>query len=78
MNAVEKGRRYLSEGRLVVRELDEHAGVVVADCRGDGAIWACGRDESGRWWCQCPARTRCAHLYALGLVVALEPREERR
>ncbi|MBA3413298.1 MAG: SWIM zinc finger family protein [Actinobacteria bacterium] len=31
--------------------------------------------RDGRWACSCPARGRCAHLLALGLVVALEPRE---
>jgi hypothetical protein len=70
-----KARRYLTEGRLVVRELDEHGGEVLADCRGDGAVYGLGRDGRG-WWCSCRARGRCAHLLALGLVVALEPREE--
>ncbi len=72
--AAEKARRYLAEGRLLVRELDEHAGVVQADVRGDGAVHVAGRDERG-WYCDCPARGRCAHLLALGLVVAIEPRE---
>jgi hypothetical protein len=74
-SAIEKGRRYVSEGRLIVRELQEHDGTALADCRGDGAVWSLGRDERG-WWCSCPARGRCAHLYALGLVTALEPRTE--
>jgi hypothetical protein len=74
-NAQAKGRRYIGEGRLVISELDEDAGVVQADCRGDGAIWTLGHDERG-WWCSCPALGRCAHLYALGLVTALEPRKE--
>ena len=74
-NAVAKGRRYVSEGRLIIRALDEHGGTVQADVRGDGAIWSCGRDERGAWYCSCPALRRCAHLHALGLVVALEPRE---
>lgn len=73
-NARAKGLRYVAEGRLVIRALDEHAGVVQADCRGDGAIWHLGFDDRG-WWCSCPALTRCAHLYALGLVVAIDPRE---
>lgn len=62
--------------RLIVRELHDHDGTVLADCRGDGAIWTLGRDPSG-WFCSCPARGRCTHLYALGLVCALEPREPR-
>lgn len=74
MTAAEKGRTYVAEGRLTVHEIDEHGGVVMASCRGDGAVWTCGRDEHG-WFCDCPARSRCGHLFALGLVVALEPRE---
>ena len=73
-NALLKARRYLTEGRVVIRSLDEHAGLVSADVRGDGAIWTCGRDAKG-WHCQCPARGRCCHLLALGLVVAVEPVE---
>jgi uncharacterized Zn finger protein len=73
-NAHAKGRRYASEGRLTIRELDEHAGIVMGDCRGDGATYVVGRDESG-WFCSCPARGRCAHMIAVGLVVAVEPRE---
>lgn len=73
-SAATKARRYLGEGRLVVRYLDEEVGVVQADCRGDGSVWVCGRDVHG-WFCNCPARGRgCAHLLALRLVVALEPR----
>ncbi len=74
MTATEKGRAYVAEGRLIVRRLDEHAGIVEADCRGDGSVWHLGYDERG-WWCSCPARSRCSHLRALGLVVALEPRQ---
>lgn len=74
-DAAAKGRRYLGEGRLVVREFDEYGGTVTADVRGAGAIYTVGRDERGRWSCDCPARGRCAHLEALRLVVALEPRE---
>lgn len=69
-----KALRYLGEGRLIVRQLDEHAGEAQADCRGRGAVYALGRDERG-WFCTCPARGVCAHLEALRLVVALEPRE---
>lgn len=74
LDAAAKARVYLSEGRLVVRALDEYAGTCLADCRGDAAIYGLGRDESGTWFCDCPARGRCCHLHALGLVVALEPR----
>ena len=72
-----KARRYVSEGRLIVRQLDEEGGTAGADCRGDGAIYSLGFDARG-WWCSCPAKCRCAHLLALGLVCALEPREAQR
>ncbi|MDQ2983518.1 MAG: hypothetical protein M3R70_06290 [Actinomycetota bacterium] len=75
-NAAAKGRRYIAEGRLILRRLDEADGFCEADCRGSGAVWICGRDERG-WFCNCPARGLCAHVEALRLVVALEPREAR-
>jgi hypothetical protein len=68
----EKGKRYLGEGRLIVRELDEQAGTVQADCRGAGAVYVLGHDENGRWFCSCPARQNCGHLEALRLIVAIE------
>ena len=37
-NAAEKAKRILIDGRLIVRELDEHAGTVAADCRGDATV----------------------------------------
>lgn len=41
---------------------------IVAVCRGDsGEIHRLGYRDS-RWWCECPAKTQCAHLYALQLV----------
>jgi hypothetical protein len=69
-DAASKARRIVGEGRLIVRELDEHAGTVMGEVRGDGAVWITGRDERG-WFCDCPARGRCSHQLALGLVVAL-------
>jgi uncharacterized Zn finger protein len=69
-----KARRYVTEGRLRIRELDERGGTVKADVRGDGAIYSVGRDERGRWFCSCPACGRCAHQFAVGLVVAIGPR----
>jgi hypothetical protein len=73
-NAAMKARRYVSEGRLIVRQLDEEGGTAPADCRGDGAIYSLGFEARG-WWCSCAAKGRCSHLLALGLVCALEPRE---
>jgi hypothetical protein len=46
-SAIEKGKRYVAEGRLIVRELHEGDGIALADCRGDGAVWSLGRDQRG-------------------------------
>jgi hypothetical protein len=70
-NALSKGRRYVSEGRLVVRSVD--AENARAECRADGAIYAVGF-QKGRWFCSCPALGRCSHQHALGLVTAFEVR----
>jgi uncharacterized Zn finger protein len=67
----DKGRRYLRGGRLTVTLVD--ATSVRATCRGGGAaVYELGWSDGG-WWCSCPARGRCAHLFALSLVVD-EPR----
>ena len=70
-----KAQRYLTEARVRVLFCDEENGVVTADVRGSGASYTTGRDDERGWWCSCPARGRCAHLHALGLICALEPRE---
>lgn len=70
-----KASRYLIQARVIVRQLDDHAGTVLADVRGNGAVYCCGRDEHGRWFCDCLARGRCAHIEAVKRVTALEPRE---
>jgi hypothetical protein len=72
-NALNKGRRYVAEGRLVVRSVTAES--ARAECRGDGAIYKVGYD--GRWFCDCPALGRCSHQYALGLVTAFQTREGR-
>lgn len=62
-----KARRYLAEGRLDVRHVVSDT--VVALCRGDsGELYRVGYG-SGGWYCDCPAKTRCAHLQALMWVV---------
>ncbi len=66
-NAQAKGRRYITEGRLIVTVATEHA--VSAICRGGGAVYRVAFD-GGRWSCNCPARSLCAHLVALQLVTA--------
>jgi len=71
-NAQAKGRRYLTEGRLVVA----HVGLdgVSAHCRGDGQTYSCSWTAAHGWRCTCPAANRCAHLVALGLVVDITRR----
>lgn len=66
-NADAKARRYLVEGRVVIRQVG--AGYVNADVRGDGAVWSVTYRRGG-WYCPCPARGRCCHLLAVGLVTA--------
>jgi hypothetical protein len=66
-NAATKGRRYLTEGRLTIRNV--HGGRIWAECRGDGETYQLGYAH-GRWFCGCPARTvDCCHLRALRLVL---------
>jgi len=67
-DAQTKGRRLLTEGRLVVEAVDGRK--VIASCRGDsGAEYKLGWDPRTRSWrCMCEARSRCSHLYALQLV----------
>ncbi len=67
-SAAVKGRRYVAEGRLCVREVTGDR--ISATCRGDGAVYR-QRVEGPLWSCTCPARARCAHLYALGLVTVI-------
>lgn len=76
-SAHDKGRRYLTEGRLTVRQLTR-AGVI-AFVRGDSELvyrpeWS---PDVG-WSCNCPARTdQCAHLVALRLVTVVHcPKEQ--
>jgi hypothetical protein len=64
-NVETKGRRYLLEGRLIVREVIGDR--IRATCRGSGSTWRLGF-LNDRWYCECPARTRCSHLVALQLV----------
>ena len=69
-SAAEKGRTYLTEGRLIVTGLSTVH--VSATCRGDGALYRLGYVH-GHWSCDCPARTdQCSHLVALRLVVAVD------
>lgn len=71
-NAQQKARRYLCEGRLIVRRVDGPH--VLAYCRGDGVLHRIEMLDDVAT-CTCPARGRCSHLYALGLVVASNRKE---
>ena len=64
-----KGRRYLLEGRLRLASVSDR--LILANCRGDaGDIYVVGWDRQRMdWRCNCPARGRCAHIVAIGLVV---------
>lgn len=65
-----KGKRYLGEARLTVTKVQGYD--VGAVCRGSGAFYRLGHRPGAGWWCSCPARSRCAHLYALQLVVTVD------
>lgn len=54
-NATSKGRRYLSEGRLVVERVGPEG--VAATCRGNGALYRLGWDR-GAWWCDLSCTVR--------------------
>jgi hypothetical protein len=61
-----KGNRYLVEGRLWIRSVTPEG--IRASCRGVGEFYQLGFGRSEGWWCSCPAKTRCAHLWALMTV----------
>lgn len=67
-NADVKGRRYLTQGRLILRYVDGPH--VTAIARGDGAIYQISHQPGQGWACTCPARSRCCHLIAAQLVTA--------
>lgn len=68
-SAADKARRYLSEGRVTLLHVDTQR--VRAIVRGDGTLHRTSWDHRG-WWCTCPARGRCAHLLALGHIIAVD------
>jgi hypothetical protein len=66
-NARDRGRRLVSEARLVIRRVNDVE--ILAVCRGDsGELHELDYHPNGGWWCDCEARTQCGHLYALQLV----------
>jgi len=68
-DAVTRGRRMVSEGRLIVSYVSGRS--IAAVCRGDsGLIHRLGYDPGRGYWCACSGLTKCAHLHALHLVAA--------
>ncbi len=73
-NAATKGRRLLVEGRVRLLHVDEDAGHVTAEVRGDsGCVYTVSYDAGG-WSCDCPTLGVCSHIRACQLVVVMEPR----
>lgn len=68
-SAYDRGRRLLTEGRVVVRRAsDVH---VAAEVRGDtGVVRLVTGDPTG-YTCNCPAVRTCAHVVAVSLVTLL-------
>lgn len=68
-NREQKGRRYLTEGRITVTRMTD-AGLIVAEARGSGDTYHLGYDpRRGQWRCTCEAKGQCSHLVALQLIV---------
>jgi hypothetical protein len=63
----DKAVRYLVERRLTVTYAKETT--VRAKCDGKTGTYVLGHNATRGWWCNCPARTECAHLVALKLLV---------
>lgn len=67
-----KARRYLLEGRVILRHVDRT--LVHAVVRGDGALYRT-RWEAGAWSCSCPHQattTDCSHVAAVKRVTAVD------
>ncbi|MCU1614707.1 MAG: hypothetical protein JWO98_2247 [Frankiales bacterium] len=71
-SAHDKGRRYLVEGRLTIRQFNRQHGVI-AMVRGDNAlVYRAEWQPDLGWSCNCPARSdQCAHLVALRLITVV-------
>ena len=73
-SAADKALRLLTEGRLMVREVNADTGWVYAQCRGDsGELYNLGHDPAqDQWRCTCDElKGNCSHLRALKLVVVI-------
>lgn len=68
--AQQKARRYLLEGRIMIRSVGPQG--VRAHARGGGHIYAVQYESGGGWTCSCPARSsQCCHVIAVQIVVAV-------
>ena len=66
----QKARRYLLEGRVMVRSVGPQG--VRAHVRGQGFVYNVGYEAGGGWSCTCPARTpKCCHAIAVQIVVVV-------
>lgn len=65
-----KARRYLIEGRIRVRYVGPLG--IQAHVTGTEAVHVVTYRLEEGWGCSCPARSRCAHLEAVQLVVAMQ------
>jgi uncharacterized Zn finger protein len=66
--AAAKAQRYLVEGRVILVRVTEST--ALAKVRGSGQIWTVTASPA-EWSCSCPARFRCSHKLAVGLVTAI-------
>jgi len=65
-----KGLRYLAESRVTIRAVSPDG--IRASARELGAVYRLGYDRGRGWWCDCPARSTCCHLFAL-MSVTVQP-----
>ena len=72
-----KARRIIAEGRIRLLHVDEEAGIVQGEARGDATIYTFAHEIERGWTCSCPARGRCSHLLAAGLVTVIHLRQPR-
>lgn len=73
--AQQKARRYLLEGRIMIRSVGPQG--VRAHVRGQGSVYNVAYEAGGGWRCSCPARTpRCCHVIAVQLVVVVPQHPE--
>ncbi len=68
-DAERRSVRLLATGRVMIRRLDDRG--LLAHVRGDSGQVRTVIYGFCRWTCDCPARSRCAHVRAVQKVVAV-------